>query len=98
MIVVMKIDATPQDGQAIFTRLGELGLRGQTVTGVQREVIAVLGQVFPELRDELSTMEGVDEVIRISKPYKLASREVHDDDTIVHLNYGVKVGGGHPVV
>ena len=98
MIVVMKIDATQQDGQAIFTRLGELGLRGQTVTGVQREVIAVLGQVFPELRDELSTMSGVDEVIRISKPYKLASREVHDDDTIVELNYGVKVGGGHPVV
>jgi 3-deoxy-7-phosphoheptulonate synthase len=64
---------------------------------VQRQ-IAVLGQVFPELRDELATMDGVDEVLRISKPYKLASREVHEQDTVVDLAYGVRVGGWHPVV
>ncbi len=98
MIVVMKIDASEENGQAIFSRLSDLGLRGQKVVGVQRQVIAVLGQVFPELRDELSTMEGVDEVIRISKPYKLASREVHEQDTVIQLSHGVKVGGGQPVV
>ncbi len=98
MIVVMKIDASEENGGAIFDRLAALGLRGQKVVGSQRQVIAVLGQVFPELRDELSTMDGVDEVIRISKPYKLASREVHEQDTVIELPYGVKVGGGHPVV
>ncbi|MCC6236865.1 MAG: 3-deoxy-7-phosphoheptulonate synthase [Dehalococcoidia bacterium] len=98
MIVVMKIDASEGNGEAIFSRLSALGLRGQKVVGVQRQVIAVLGQVFPELRDELSTMDGVDEVIRISKPYKLASREVHEQDTVIQLSHGVKVGGGHPVV
>jgi len=98
MIVVMRVDATEQDSSAIFDRLSELGLRGQRVTGVQRGVIAVLGQVFPELRDELATMSGVDDVLRVSKPYKLASREVHQEDTIVDLPFGVRVGDGHPVI
>ncbi len=98
MIVVMRIDASEENGNAIFSRLTELGLRGQKVVGVERQVIAVLGQVYPELRDEMATMDGVDEVIRISKPYKLASREVHEQDTVIELKYGVKVGGGHPVV
>ncbi|MEE8422634.1 MAG: 3-deoxy-7-phosphoheptulonate synthase [Dehalococcoidia bacterium] len=84
--------------KSIFDRLTELGLQGQQITGVQRTVIAVLGQVFPELRDELSTMDGVDEVLRVSKSYKLSSREVHDEDTVIKLSHGVKVGGGRPVV
>jgi 3-deoxy-7-phosphoheptulonate synthase len=97
MIVVMRMDASEEDGSAIFGRLEELGLRGQRIVGVQRQVIAVLGQVFPELRDELATMSGVDEVLRVSKPYKLASREVHEDPTIIQLPFGVEVGRG-PVV
>ena len=98
MIVVMNMDRTEQQRDAVMGRLRELGLRGQEIVGVQRTVIAVLGQVFPELRDELATMEGVDEVVRISKPYKLSSREVRPDDTVIELPYGVEVGGGHPVV
>ena len=98
MIVVMTSNHTDQQRIAILDRLSELGLQGQQITGVQRTVIAVLGQVFPELRDELSTMEGVDEVLRVSKPYKLSNREVHEDDTIVELPNGVRVGGGRPIV
>ena len=98
MIVVMQVDATEEDSAAVFNRLTELGLRGQEVTGVTRRVIAVLGQVFPELRDEMATMSGVEEVLRVSKPYKLASREVHAEDTIINLPHGVRVGGGNPVV
>ncbi len=98
MIVVMKLSRTEQERDAVVSRLTDLGLRGQEITGVSRTVIAVLGNVFPELRDELSTMPGVDEVLRVSKPYKLASREVHLDDTIVELPYGVRVGGGRPVI
>ena len=98
MIVVMSIDATDEERSSIMERLTELGLRGEPIQGVARSVIAVLGQVFPELRDELATMGGVDEVLRVSRPYKLASREVHEDDTVVELAYGVRVGDGHPVV
>ena len=98
MIVVMRLDASEEDSKAVFTRLSDLGLRGQQVTGIQRAVIAVLGQVFPELKDELATMSGVDDVLRVSKPYKLASREVHPEDTVITLPHGVVVGDGRPVV
>ena len=98
MIVVMQVDASEADSAAVFNRLTQLGLRGQEVTGVTRKVIAVLGQVFPELRDEMATMSGVEEVLRVSKPYKLASREVHGEDTIIDLPHGVRIGGGNPVV
>ena len=98
MIVVMNANHNDEQRTAVLDRLGELGLKGQQIHGVQRTVIAVLGQVFPELQDELSTMDGVDEVLRVSKPYKLSSREVHEDETVVELPYGVRVGGGRPVV
>ena len=98
MIVVMSTNHSQQNRSAILARLSGLGLRGEQITGVQRTVIAVLGQVYPELRDELAIMDGVDEVLRVSKPYKLSSREVHEDDTVVELPYGVCVGGGRPVV
>jgi len=53
--------------------------------------------VFPELRDALELLPGVDQVILVSKPYKLASREFHPQDTIVKLN-GVTIGGDEIVV
>ncbi|MFA7295868.1 MAG: 3-deoxy-7-phosphoheptulonate synthase [Dehalococcoidia bacterium] len=98
MIVIMNMGRSEAQRDAILRRLQDLGLRGQEISGVSRTVIAVLGNVFPELRDELSTMDGVDEVLRVSKPYKLANREVHLDDTVVELPYGVRVGGGRPIL
>ncbi len=98
MIVVMRMQRTEQQRDAVMGRIRELGLRGQEITGTSRTVIAVLGNVFPELKDELATMEGVQDVIRVSQPYKLSSREVHQDDTVITLPHGVQVGAGRPVV
>ena len=98
MIVVMHIDSSERQRDAIIIRLEELGLRSEIIHGEQRKVVAVLGQVFPELQDELMTMEGVDQVLRVSRPYRLASREVQARDTVVELDYGVKVGTGRPIV
>ena len=98
MIVVMKIGHRPEERDAVAARIRELGLSERAIVGVERTVLAVLGQVYPELRDELVRMEGVDDVVRISKPYKLASRETHPDDTVVDLPYGLRVGGGETVV
>ncbi|MDP2328153.1 MAG: 3-deoxy-7-phosphoheptulonate synthase [Dehalococcoidia bacterium] len=97
MIVVMKPDHSPEQAEAVMTRLGEFGLKGQPVFGVTRTVIAGLGQVLQDHRDDISMMPGVDEVIRVSKPYKLSGREVHPNDTVIELSHGVKIGGGHPV-
>ncbi|MGE0227883.1 MAG: 3-deoxy-7-phosphoheptulonate synthase [Dehalococcoidia bacterium] len=98
MIVVMSMNRTPEQQAAVITRIQDLGLRAQEIAGVERSVIAVLGQVYPELKDELSTLEGVEEVLRVSKPYKLSSREVRPNDTVIELSHGVRIGGGRPVV
>src|SRR2546423_1622487 len=81
----------------VMERMGEMALTGKKVQGTERTVIAGLGQVLQEHRDEMSLMPGVDEVIRVSKPYKLSSRETHPSDTVVDLPYGVRIGDGHPV-
>ena len=97
MIVIMKLGHQPEQRDAVIHRITELGLSAQPIYGENRTVIAVLGQVMPELRDEFATIDGVDEVLRVSKPYKLSNREVHVDDTVIDVGYGVRVGGGRPV-
>ena len=93
MIVIMKLDHEPAQREAVIGRIEELGLSALPIHGESRTVIAVLGQVMPELRDELATIDGVDEVIRISKPYKLSNREVHHEDTVIDVGHGVRIGG-----
>ena len=98
MIVVMRIDSGEEQSAGVIRRIESFGLRGEVVRGEQRKVIAVLGEVFPDLRDELATLDGVDQVLRVSRPYKLASREVREHDTVVALPHGVRIGDGRPVV
>ena len=97
MIVVMKLDHSPEEADSVLNRMTEFGLKGQPIHGAVRTVIAGLGQVVQDHREEISMMPGVDEVIRVSKPYKLSSRETHPDDTVIQLAHGVKIGGGNPV-
>jgi len=60
--------------------------------GVERTVIGVVGQTYPEMRDTLELLPGVDEVIPISKPYKLSSREFKPENTTVKVG-DVVLGG-----
>ena len=97
MIIVMDLGVTAEQERRVMERLVELGLTGQKVQGTERTVIAGLGSVTQEHRDDVSLLPGVNEVIRVSKPFKLSSRETHPTDTVVKLPYGVSVGAGHPV-
>ena len=97
MIVVMRPEHSQEEVDAVMNRMTQFGLKGQPIHGVVRTVIAGLGQVIQEHRDEIAMMTGVDEVIRVTRPYKLSSRETHPADTVIELPYGVKVGGGRPV-
>ena len=99
MIVVMGKDSTPDNIEAVQRHLKERGLQAQLNQGVERTVIGVLGQVYPELQDELELMAGVSEALPISKPYKLASRELVANDTVVTIGKDkVTIGGGNFVV
>src|SRR3990172_1542180 len=97
MIVVMKTDATEAQIVGVKKHIRELGFRDHRIHGEERTVVAVLGRVYPELVDELGVLEGVDTVVRISKPFKLASREVNPYDTVVKVG-PVEIGGGSIIV
>ncbi|MBM3148951.1 MAG: 3-deoxy-7-phosphoheptulonate synthase [Chloroflexi bacterium] len=97
MIVVMRVGATDQQINAVMERIRAAGLKEHLSHGVERTIIGVLGQIYPELKDTLEVLPGVDEVIRVSKPYKLSSREFHPEDTRVKVG-GVTIGGKEVVV
>ena len=96
MIIVMKTEAKEAQVMAIQKHVRELGFKDHLIKGVERSVIAVLGAVYPELLDEFAVLDGVDTVVRISKPFKLASREVKEDDTVVKVG-PLEIGNGRLV-
>lgn len=98
MIVIMRSSATPANIDTVIERLTEYDLKGHLIHGEERTVIGVVGaNIPPTLREELEVFEGVQETVRITRPYKLTSREVHPHDTIVDV-CGIKVGGNDCVV
>jgi 3-deoxy-7-phosphoheptulonate synthase len=98
MIVVMRHDATEEEIQRVIAFIeSKRDLRAHVSRGVERTVIGVIGHVYPELQGELETLPGVEEVLRVTKPYKLASREFHPDDTLVRVG-DVVIGGDEVVV
>jgi len=97
MMVIMKKGHTEEELTDILKRLEEVGLSGHTIVGVERTVVGVVGQVYPGLADDLETMPGVDDIVPISKPYKLASREFKPDNTVIKVG-DLVIGGGQTVV
>jgi len=98
MIVVVRHDATEEEIQRVIAFIeSKRDLRAHVSRGVERTVIGVIGHVYPELQGELETLPGVEEVLRVTKPYKLASREFHPDDTLVRVG-DVVIGGDEVVV
>jgi 3-deoxy-7-phosphoheptulonate synthase len=97
MMVIMRKGYTEEELTGILKRLEEVGLSGHTIVGVERTVVGVVGQVYPGLADDLETMPGVDDIVPISKPYKLASREFKPDNTAIKVG-NVEIGGGRTVI
>jgi len=97
MIVVMRTGCSQNEIRRVTKRIENVGLEAHISEGIEHIVIGVLGQVFPELRDTLELLPGVEQVIPVSKPYKLASREFHPQDTLVKIN-GLTIGGNEIVV
>ena len=97
MIVVMKVGASQDEISVVTKRIEGAGLKAHISQGTEYTVIGALGQVFPELRDSLELLPGVDQVIPVSKPYKLASREFHPQDTMFEIA-DVPVGGKEIIV
>ncbi len=97
MIVIMRIGCSQDEISRVTNRIVDAGLRVYMPHGVERTVIGVVGQSFPGLRGALESLPGVDQVIPVSRPYQLASREFHPEDTVVEVG-GVTIGGEEIVV
>lgn len=83
MLVVMKAQATEEQIRAVCQKIEELGYRAHSMPGAQRTAIGITGnrtEVEPGTLDE---MPGVQELIRVSKPYKLVSRDVKAENTVI---------------
>ena len=98
MIVVMRQGCTDAEIEAVQTAIeSKPGIRAPIWRGEERSVIGVLGSIYPELQTELQQLPGVVEVLRVSKPYKLAGRDFHPDDTLIKVG-DVTIGGDEVVV
>ena len=98
MLVVMKAQATPEQVQAVCEHIEQLGFRAHALPGAQRTAIGITGNQGEVDRGNLEFLPGVAEVIRVSKPYKLASRDVKEEDTIIRFpGTDAIIGGGKSV-
>jgi 3-deoxy-7-phosphoheptulonate synthase len=96
MIIVMTVGATEQEANDVREQIRANGLSPHDNYGTQRVVIAVLGDVAPvreHLMSKLSSMPGIESVTPISRPFKLASRESHPEDTVIEVK-GTTIGDG----
>ncbi|HEU5359855.1 MAG TPA: 3-deoxy-7-phosphoheptulonate synthase [Candidatus Deferrimicrobiaceae bacterium] len=94
MIIVMKPGAKETDTQAVIDKIKDLGYTPHTIYGTTRNVIGAIGDERGKfVLQALESLPGVERVVPILKPYKLASREVKPEPTEVRLAPGVSVGG-----
>src|SRR5947209_4981856 len=93
MIVVMKPGASQKQLDHIIERIEQLGLRGHVIVGTERTVVAALGEKRDGAKLALETGDGVEKVMPILAPYKMASTEVKKEPTLVEV-LGLKVGAG----
>jgi 3-deoxy-7-phosphoheptulonate synthase len=97
MLVVMGQASSEEDLKGLLDLLGQEGLTGHVSKGIEHTVVGVVGQTYPELRDKLELFPGVDEVIPISKPYKLSSREFQPANTTIKTG-DLTIGGEEIVI
>ena len=97
MIIVLKPHATPEVVEHVLERIAALGFTPHLSQGVARTIIGVIGDEAKLQVEPLQAIPGVEQVVPILKPFKLASREFHPEGSVFEVK-GVKIGGGHLAV
>jgi 3-deoxy-7-phosphoheptulonate synthase len=93
MIITMHKDATPEQIRAVCDRVRELGYQPHEMPGAQRTAICITGNKGPVEPSLFTRYAGVVDAVPISQPYKLVSREIKPDPTVIEAR-GVRIGGG----
>ena len=99
MLVVMRAQATDEQVRAVCERIESFGYKPHAIPGAQRTAIGITGNKGAVEQSSLEEMPGVAEVIRVSKPYKLVSRDVKSENTVLRFpGTGITIGGSDVVV
>jgi len=93
MIVVMKPGSGPKQVEHVVQLVREMGLKDHVIVGTERTVVAVIGDDRFKDKSRLETVEGVDKVVPILAPYKMASSEVKKERSVIPLGKSGSVGG-----
>src|SRR5688500_13852584 len=95
----MQPNAPQESIDRVVAEIGRMGAAAHLSKGVSRTVIGAVGEESTIDETHLRSLDGVEKVVPIMKPYKLASREFHEEDSVVEIGGGktpkVKVGGTH---
>src|SRR2546423_1798777 len=98
MIIVLRPDSTSEQIDHVLERIQELGFKPHISQGEHRTIIGVIGDENKLQAEPLAAIPGVEQVLAILKPFKLASREFHKQDTVVEVGLKgkppVRIGGG----
>lgn len=97
MIIVMKPRATEKSIERVVKKIEKTGMRVHVSKGTERTIIGAIGDERLLRQQQLRSTEGVEKVMSVLKPYRLASREFHPENTIIDVG-GVKIGGKKLVV
>jgi 3-deoxy-7-phosphoheptulonate synthase len=97
MLIVMEAGASPEQIRAVEERIRALGLRPHPIPGAERTAIGITGNRGPLDPEEFEILPGVQQAIRVTRPYKLVSREVKGEDTVVEVG-GRPIGGRRLVI
>ena len=97
MIIVMKHSATRDEVAEVITQVEALGLQARPIIGEERTVVAVVGDERPVEPEQFELFAGVERVMRVLHPFKLASRDFHPEDSVIKIN-GVSVGTSQVII
>ncbi|MEW5717515.1 MAG: 3-deoxy-7-phosphoheptulonate synthase [Chloroflexota bacterium] len=97
MIIVMKHNATQGEVAQVIAQVETLGLQARPIIGEERTVVAVVGNERPVEPEQFELFAGVERVMRVLHPFKLASRDFHPEDSVVKIN-GVSVGTSQVII
>jgi len=98
MVVVMEEGATEEQIQSVIDRLMKMGFDAHRSTGMRQTVIGAVGAKIDFDTRNLELIDGVEEVVRITAPYKLASRHFRPEGSVIELGKGVSVGGNQIIM
>ncbi len=95
MIVILKKNTTKDQISQFSDQMKEIGLEAHTIVGEAHTIVGLVGDTSQVDIDHLRDMEIVESVQRIQEPFKKANRRFREEDTVITLENGLKIGGGH---